>query len=135
MLGTTTINKLSVSSSYKASFLGSPRYSKSWVEIQRPLMTPEECGRLPGAIKDKDGKIVEAGDMLIFSAGFAPIYGKQILYFKDPVFTERSQVSAPEGTDSVTERGNEAATKVVAGSEGEENEPKPVEPGLSHFIP
>ena len=62
-------------------------------------MTPEECGRLPGPVKDKDGKIIEAGDMLIFSAGFPPVYGKQILYFKDPLFSERAQASPPATSD------------------------------------
>ena len=95
MLGTTTINKLAISASSEAGLLAPQKYSKSWAEIQRPLMTPEECGRLPGAIKDKEGRIVEAGDMLVFSAGFAPIYGKQILYFKDPVFATRAQILAP----------------------------------------
>ena len=101
MLGTATIPKLSVSSSYKAGLAPSQRYSKSWMEIQRPLMTPEECGRLPGAIKDKEGKIIEAGDMLIFSAGFPAIYGKQILYFKDPIFAARAQVPPPTGSDRI----------------------------------
>ena len=101
MLGTATIHKLAVSSSSKPGFTQSQSYSKSWMEIQRPLMTPEECGRLPGAIKDKEGKIIEAGDMLIFSAGFPPIYGKQILYFKDPVFTARSQVRPPKESDRI----------------------------------
>lgn len=61
-------------------------------ETQRPLLTPDECMRLPGALKSADGQqIVEPGDMLIFVAGFAPIYGKQILYFRDPVFDRRSK--------------------------------------------
>ena len=58
--------------------------------------------RLPGAIKSNDGsKIVEAGDMLIFTAGFSPIYGKQILYFQDPVFDKRSKCPAPPVSDRI----------------------------------
>jgi hypothetical protein len=57
--------------------------------------------RLPGPKKDKDGKIMLAGDMLVFAAGFAPIYGKQILFFKDPVFLARSKVSPPRQTDTI----------------------------------
>lgn len=64
-------------------------------EIERPLLTPDECGRLPGAKKDASGNIVEAGDMLIFATGFPAIYGKQILYFKDKVFMERAKMPAP----------------------------------------
>lgn len=71
-------------------------------ETQRPLLTPDECMRLPGAIKSNDGsKIVEAGDMLIFTAGFSPIYGKQILYFQDPVFDKRSKCPAPPVSDRI----------------------------------
>ncbi|EGT3446155.1 type IV secretory system conjugative DNA transfer family protein, partial [Campylobacter coli] len=47
----------------------------------------------PSAKKDKDDKIIAPGDMLIFIAGQAPIYGKQILYFKDPAFLARSKVT------------------------------------------
>ena len=34
--------------------------------------------------------------MLVFVAGFPAIYGKQPLYFKDPVFLKRSKMKAPE---------------------------------------
>ncbi|MVF24262.1 hypothetical protein EVC37_22025 [Methylocaldum sp. BRCS4] len=71
-------------------------------ETQRPLLTPDECMRLPGAIKSADGsKIIEAGDMLIFVAGFSPIYGKQILYFQDPIFDRRSKRPAPAKSDRI----------------------------------
>jgi type IV secretion system protein VirD4 len=55
--------------------------------------------RLPGIRKDADGQINEAGDMLIFVAGHAPIYGRQILYFQDPAFAQRAKVPAPQGSD------------------------------------
>lgn len=110
MLGTATINKLSTSSTKLPGILKPAQYSTSWAETQRPLMTPEECGRLPGPIKDKDGRIIEAGDMLIFSAGFAPIYGRQILYFKDPTFRERSAIMAPGRTEKVFEGDGDAET-------------------------
>lgn len=68
----------------------------------RPLLTPDECMRLPAAIKSPDQKsIIEPGDMLIFSAGAAPIYGKQILYFKDPVFDGRSKIKPPATSDRI----------------------------------
>lgn len=77
------------------------RASVSISETKRPLLTPDECMRLPGAEKDRHGKISKAGDMLIFPAGFAPIYGKQILFFLDPEFLERSKISAPEKSDVI----------------------------------
>jgi type IV secretion system protein VirD4 len=54
---------------------------------------------LPAATKDAQGNVVEPGDMLIFMAGQTPIYGKQILYFMDPVFSARAKIPAPENSD------------------------------------
>ncbi len=76
--------------------------STSISETARPLLTPDECLRLPGAKKDKNGKVTAPGDMLIFTAGQSPIYGRQILYFLDPVFKVRAKVQAPTCSDSLT---------------------------------
>ena len=71
-------------------------------ETQRPLLTADECLRIPGPEKSPDGsKILVPGDMLILPAGAPPIWGKQILYFKDPVFDGRSRIPAPERTDAI----------------------------------
>ena len=51
--------------------------------------------------KDAQGRVVKPGDMLIFTAGQSPIYGRQILYFFDPVFSARSKMAAPERSDSL----------------------------------
>lgn len=64
-------------------------------ETARNLLTPDECMRLPGLEKDSSGKVTKAGDMLIFTAGQSPIYGRQILYFFDPVFSERAKIPVP----------------------------------------
>ena len=56
-------------------------------------MTADEVLRIKPAKKDKQGNIIEPGDMLIFISGENPIYGRQILFFKDKVFLERSKVS------------------------------------------
>ena len=58
--------------------------------------------RLPGALKDGSGKITKPGDMLIFPAGFSPIYGSQILYFLDSEFLKRAQIVAPEKSDTIS---------------------------------
>jgi type IV secretion system protein VirD4 len=58
--------------------------------------------RLRGAKKDNNAQVIEGGDMLIFIAGQAPIYGKQILFFKDQVFLDRSKVAAPQYTSSAS---------------------------------
>lgn len=39
--------------------------------------------------------------MLVFVAGFPPVYGKQILYFLDKTFSERSRINAPERSDVI----------------------------------
>ena len=38
---------------------------------------------------------IKPGDMLIFTAGQSPIYGRQILYFFDPVFSARAKIPVP----------------------------------------
>ena len=74
--------------------------SRSFQTVSRPLMTPDECQRLAGPEKNgMTGEIIKAGAMLIFTAGFAPIYGTQILYFKDPIFQARAALPAPQDTD------------------------------------
>lgn len=92
LTGTTTVvdKKISVSGSGK----GRSR-STSISETARPLLTPDECLRLPGPQKDVSGKVMAPGDMLIFTAGQPPIYGRQILYFLDPVFSPRAKMPAP----------------------------------------
>lgn len=69
--------------------------SINMAETARPLLTPDECGRLPGAEKDSEDKVTKPGHMLIFTAGQYPIYGMQLLYFKDPTFCQRSKMPAP----------------------------------------
>jgi type IV secretion system protein VirD4 len=82
-------------------------------ETQRPLLTPDECLRLPAAVKTPDGKsILEPGDMLVLPAGSNPIYGKQILYFKDPVFDGRSKIRAPRESDRLRVRDKAPARPV-----------------------
>ena len=78
-------------------------YSYSVQETQRRLLTPGEVKSLPGAVKTPDGMIKKAGKMLIFSAGHPPIFGEQPLYFKDPVFSERSAIDAPKKSDVITD--------------------------------
>ena len=69
--------------------------AKSQQEVQRAVLTPDEIMRLPGPVKNAD-MITEPGDMLVFAAGFPPVYVKQILYFLDKTFSEWSRIDAPE---------------------------------------
>jgi hypothetical protein len=52
--------------------------------------------RLKGPEKDAEGRILTPGDMLIFAAGYAAVYGRQMLYFLDPEFLRRARINAPE---------------------------------------
>lgn len=96
---TTVVEKKTTLSGSRSGHLG--RASVSMTETARALLTPDECMRLPGAVKDDSGKIVSPGDMLVFVAGSAPIYGRQILYFLDPTFSARSKILAPATSDRI----------------------------------
>ncbi|GHV49800.1 conjugal transfer protein TraG [Deltaproteobacteria bacterium] len=100
MTGKTTVveEKVSLSGS-RSGHMKSASVSVS--ETARPLLTPDECMRLPGPEKDAQGRVIKPGDMLIFTAGQSPIYGRQILYFFDPVFSARAKISAPDQSDSL----------------------------------
>ena len=94
MTGKTTVveEKVSLSGSRTGHMKNA---SVNVTETARPLLTPDECMRLPGPEKDSQGKVIKPGDMLIFTAGQSPIYGRQILYFFDPVFSARAKMPVP----------------------------------------
>lgn len=99
LCGDTTVVKESTTVSGKRTGVYLGNVSTTDNEHRRPLLTPDECMRLPGAKKNANGDILEAGDMLIIVSGFAPIYGKQILYFLDPTLIARARVPALEQTE------------------------------------
>jgi len=65
-------------------------------EVKRPLFLPDECMRLKTPEKNSNGMIKKPGDCMIFVSGFPVILCEQSLFFKEPVFLERSQVPTPE---------------------------------------
>ena len=95
MTGKTTVvdKKISVSGKRIGSMSNA---SLQMNEVARPLLTPDECMRLKGPMKDESGKITSPGDMLIFVAGYNAVYGQQILFFKDDELLKRTQIQAPE---------------------------------------
>ena len=101
MSGQQTVVRRQVSLSGKRTGLRLSNASESVQEVQRPLITPDEAMRLPAAAKNGAGEIVEPGHMLIFAAGHAPIYGRQLLYFRDPAFSARSKVPPPDTSDRI----------------------------------
>lgn len=74
---------------------------------ERELITPDEVARLK--VPRKEGtethnRIVEPGEMLIFVLGFPPIFGRQMLYFFDPVFRERAAIPPVEKWPALARR-------------------------------
>jgi type IV secretion system protein VirD4 len=133
MTGTMTVQKAAFNYSGNRLSPMLSQVSTNVEHIERPLLTPDECARLPGPKKDASGNIVEAGDMLIFVTGFPPIYGKQILYFKDPVFSERAKLAAPEGTVRVVTAPAPVTTSGEGEAEAEPDAEPEVHAELEHY--
>ena len=121
MSGKTTVVQQKTSSSKRTMEL-TGNLSTSLSETARPLLTPDECMQLSGAIKSKRNPemVVKGGDMLIFPAGFAPILGKQALYFQDKELLRRSNIPAPEAPKVPGEKKPEAP-EVPGETQPEEN--------------
>lgn len=88
--------------------------SRTMQEVQRPLLTDDECLRMPGPKKDSEGQITQAGDMVVYVAGFPAIYGEQPLYFQDPTFTARAAVEEPKDTDRLRLQNEPTAKEAIA---------------------
>lgn len=110
LTGQSTVVKEQITTSGRRTSAMLGQVSRTFQEVQRPLLTPDECLRMPGPLKNATGDIEEAGDMVIYVAGYPAIYGKQPLYFKDPVFLARASVDAPKVSDKL---------RVVAEQDGE----------------
>lgn len=95
MTGITTIIKEDINLSGNRFGMVLGGVNKQQHEVQRPLLTADEAMRLKAPHKDADGKITDAGDLLVFVAGNAPIYGTQSLYFLDPTFRQRAAIDPP----------------------------------------
>ena len=113
MLGKKTVVLENVTQSLEGSVLPSPKGQSRSLNYQaRDLLTPDEVLRLRGPIK-RGSNIVKAGDMIVMVAGFAPVYGRQILYFKNPTFLERAQIPPPATSDEISTRGQDYYAKLL----------------------
>ena len=101
LTGITTVANEQITTSGKRAggFLG--QVSRTIQPVQRALLTADECLRMPGPVKADNGDITEAGDMVVYVAGFPAIYGRQPLFFKDPTFQARASIPAPKNSDKV----------------------------------
>ncbi len=122
MTGVTTVKKEAIT---KSGGIHSPtlkHVSISTQEIQRPLLTADEILKLKSAVKDKNGRILEPGEMLIFVAGHSPIMGTQILYFEDPDFLRQTQLVPPLGSDVFLADDNEIEFDINVADDDQENQ-------------
>jgi type IV secretion system protein VirD4 len=99
LTGVTTVVKEHITTSGRRAGALLNQVSKTINEVQRPLLTADECLRMKGPKKNAKGEILEAGDMVVYVAGYPAIYGRQPLYFKDPVFNKRAAVPSPKESD------------------------------------
>lgn len=111
--GTKTETEWAITESGKRFGGVAQNFAKSSKEVSRPLLTPDEAGRLRAPVKEGDS-IVEAGDMLVFVAGSPPIFGTQSLFFLDPEFLERSKIKPPQKSDVLTSTGQPTTTTLAA---------------------
>lgn len=114
LTGQTTVVKEQITTSGRRSSVLLGQASRTTQEVQRPLLTVDECLRMPGPKKNAMGEIEVAGDMVIYVAGYPAIYGKQPLYFQDPTFRARASVPAPVASDcTFTPKAFEVAQRVA----------------------
>lgn len=101
LTGQTTVVKEQITTSGRRTSALLGQVSRTIQEVQRPLLTPDECLRMPGPVKSDTGDIVKAGDMVIYVAGYPAIYGRQPLYFQDRAFQARAAIPAPKNSDQL----------------------------------
>ena len=98
MAGTKTVQKATFNFSGSRLAPIANHMSATVDQVERPLVTPDEVTRLRPPTKRGHGtaeRIISPGDMLIFVSGHYPIYGTQILYFNDPVLSQRAKLPPP----------------------------------------
>lgn len=102
ILGKKTLVTENTTFSYNGQFLPYQTGMSGGLQYQgRELLTVEEVMALRGPIKDARGNIVVPGAMITLMAGKPPVYGTQMLYFKDPEFLRRAKIPPPDGSSAV----------------------------------
>lgn len=101
LTGQTTVVKEQLTTSGRRAAALHGQVTRTYQEVARPLLTPDECLRMPGPVKNGHDQIEQAGDMVIYVSGRPAIYGRQPLYFQDPIFTARAAIPAPRVSDKL----------------------------------
>ena len=97
ILGKRTLVTENTTFSYNGQFMPYQTGMSGGLQYQaRELLTPDEVMSLKGPTKDAKGNINVPGDMITLVAGKAPVYGTQMLYYKDPVFKKRASIESPD---------------------------------------
>lgn len=105
LTGSTTVVKEQVTVSGNRFGAMQGNLSRTMQEVSRPLMTPDECMRMPPP--EKRGEIlIKGGNMLVYVAGFPCVFGKQMPYFLDEIFSERSKIDPPMQSDELRREPN-----------------------------
>lgn len=81
---------------------GKRSQSRTLRSSMRLLFTPDEIRRLKPPKRDRDGNIIDPGEMLIYQGGQV-IRGTQSLGFRDPEFQRRMEIPAPVATKAGAE--------------------------------
>ena len=68
--------------------------SSRWAKLPDIKLTSDETMRMKGARKNGQGMITEAGNMVIYVAGYPAIMGLQPLYFRDSELARRARIPA-----------------------------------------
>jgi type IV secretion system protein VirD4 len=100
LTGITTVVKEQITTSGRRTSALLGQVSRTYQETQRPLLTPDECLRMPGPRKEGE-LIVEPGDMIVSVSGFPAIYGRQPLFFQDEIFSARAAIPEPKCSDQL----------------------------------
>jgi type IV secretion system protein VirD4 len=111
MTGKMTVNTEEYAESGKRFGARLDSISRTWKATERELLTADEVMRLKSTDKDENGSITAPGNLLVFAAGQAPIYGTQSLYFRDPVFVARVKNPPPTQADSAKSETSSLSTR------------------------
>ncbi|HTT79056.1 MAG TPA: type IV secretory system conjugative DNA transfer family protein [Stellaceae bacterium] len=70
-------------------------FTRTYQEVGRSLLTPDEVRRLKKPARDAAGNLTKPGELLILIGGERPIKAQQLFYFEDQEFLARANVAAP----------------------------------------